>query len=200
MLARSLVGAFVHVAMMLSITVRFVRSFLRAHWSCRSGLGCYNPWNYQSRALQSYSQNPHKVHSCSKDFEPSFDGAVAEMLRMGWVGLTDFFHESLCLLTYRIGGASHPYVHTCACDSDGEMRVIATAATRDVHIDHTPQQKQGAIVSHLDLDPFLSAKVDRLTVVDRFVVPSSTFLLQLNICWSRANCRPSTLLLRPRRV
>lgn len=121
------------------------------------------------------------MDACSKDFEPSFDGAVAEALRMDWVGVTDFFHESLCLLTYRIGGASHPYLNTCACDSDDETRVNASAATRDVHIDHTPQRKRGMITSYLDLDPFLTAKVDRLTVVDRLVLQQPQHLLRSHL-------------------
>ena len=41
----------------------------------RGTLGCYNPWNYQARAMLSREQNPHSINKtpCASDFEPSFD-------------------------------------------------------------------------------------------------------------------------------
>lgn len=141
------------------------------------GLGCYNPWNYQSRAMISWAGEPHFVPACSPDFEPSFDGVVAETQRMDWVGLQDFYHESLCLLMFRIEGAAHPYMASCACDADGWKRV-EIAETMDVHEDHTPRRGEH-VSSHLDLDAITTAKVDRLSVVDRYVRPPATVCMTL---------------------
>lgn len=77
----------------------------------RGAMGCYNPWNYQSRTLLSPSVSAHAVGPCG-DFEPSFDSAVSEMLRFDWIGLTEFYHESICLLLFRIEGDDHPCVDT----------------------------------------------------------------------------------------
>ena len=81
---------------------------------------------------------------------------------MNWVGITDFYHESICLLAYRVDGAAHPYMTSCACDDDGQERVQSTA---DLHVDHSAKGLH--ISSQLELDDLTMMKVDRLTVVDR---------------------------------
>jgi len=131
----------------------------------RYALGCYNPWNYQSRALQSWSEEPHSVVGtpCNIDFEPSFDQAILEMLRMDWVGLQDFFHESVCLLVHRVGGSSHSYMQSCGCDGLGNP--LSSAYAADFHEDHSGGH---AIRSHVDVDELTLAKIDSLTVTDRF--------------------------------
>ena len=124
-------------------------------------LGCYNPWNYQARALQSLQRNPHSLSgsACQQDFEPSFDAAAVEMMKLDWVGLQDFYHESLCILVYRIAGNRSAYMERCTCNftsqnSDDEVDL-------DKHITH------GNVRSQIPLDSLTKAKIDRLTAVDR---------------------------------
>lgn len=129
-------------------------------------MGCYNPWNYQARAMISRDQGPHVVPACDGDFEPSYDQAIAETLRMDWVGLQDFYHESICLLVFRVGGKDHPYLQSCACDADNENPVAASSkGAKDLHIDHNTAHHRRK--SYLDLDAVTTAKVDRLSAVDK---------------------------------
>ena len=63
-------------------------------------LGCYQPWNYQARAMTSWGKQPHGI-SAIETYEPSADSALTSYLETDWVGITDFYDESLCLLLSR---------------------------------------------------------------------------------------------------
>ena len=79
----------------------------------------------------------------------------------------DFYHESICLLMFRIGGDQHPYMSSCACDAEtGEPVAVEGGGVHDLHIDHNGARHHRQ--SFLNLDKITAAKVDRLSVVDRY--------------------------------
>ena len=74
-----------------------------------------------------------------------------------WVGLTDFYEESLCLLLSRLSAAAASAVFSRACRCD------LAASILDV-----PVQTHGSVDSAgVDVHPVLAAKLDRLTAVDK---------------------------------
>jgi hypothetical protein len=63
---------------------------------------CYHASNYQSRAFTSQRKNPHGVqleHELIPDLRATEEVYWKEL---NWVALVEFFHESQCLLFYRI--------------------------------------------------------------------------------------------------
>ena len=122
--------------------------------------GCYNPWNYQSRAMTSHQQNPHKIGE--EGWEPSLDLALASYLRMDFVGLTDFYQESLCLLFARASSISvaNLYLNSfCDC----QKRVVAPTIN-----DHPKFQRSPNVRSDdVDITPWLAIKMDRMSEVDK---------------------------------
>ena len=63
---------------------------------------CYHPANYQSKFFT--SQQQQNIHGLDLEvgFEPDVEKAVETMRTLDWVGLQDLYHESKCLLYYRI--------------------------------------------------------------------------------------------------
>jgi hypothetical protein len=64
---------------------------------------CYHPSNFQSRYLTSKDWNAQAMDR-DVGFEPDTSHALRTLhqKKMVWVGLSDFFHESKCLLYYRL--------------------------------------------------------------------------------------------------
>jgi hypothetical protein len=64
---------------------------------------CYHPSNFQSRYLSSKDWNAQAMDR-DVGFEPDTGHALRTLhqKKMVWVGLSDFFHESKCLLYYRL--------------------------------------------------------------------------------------------------
>mgnify|MGYP000158871088 CR=1 FL=1 len=150
--------------------------------------------------MQSNEEKSHVV-TCD-DFEPSIDRAITETLKMDWVGLVDFYHESVCLLVSRLNRTS-AYMDTCGCEEGGQNSLPA-ALTVDVHDDHMqsgvtiPQYEMDMVTTvssrwlllfthlqraalagdMLQLMPTLQAKVDRMTFVDRTLFEVSCVIMK----------------------
>lgn len=130
-------------------------------------MGCYHPSNYQSRAMTVFHKNPHSPVGRESDpwtFEPNVSEAVSVYWKQSWVTLTDFYHESICLLFGRLESGTatklktvQHYINTrCHCSS-GEKNQTLVA---DVHVTH---HKEGHLCSMSVLSTRALAKVDRLT-------------------------------------
>ena len=90
-------------------------------------IGCYHPYNYQSRALSVDSRNAHmvyfsqkqlngqiacpieyaKAHLCDKSnshvlLRPNASLALNHLLSVDWFGIIEFYHASICLLGVRL--------------------------------------------------------------------------------------------------
>jgi hypothetical protein len=66
------------------------------------GFKCYQASNYQANAMTSAHWNPGHSNDLNYTTEPDFGRSVLVYESMDWVALTDFFHESKCLLYYRL--------------------------------------------------------------------------------------------------
>ena len=96
---------------------------------------------------------------------------------MDWVGLVDFYHESICLLLSRLPlndtgtGNGECYALKCGCTPEGNPW---GSGDFDVRVDH------GHVNSEVPLTPKLREMIDRLTEVDRslFLVALRTFFVE----------------------
>jgi hypothetical protein len=156
---------------------------------------CYHPSNYQSRALTVMDKNPHNV--VLDVFEPDKAAVVESYWTMDWVSLTSFFHESKCLLYYRIyqgtnNSATPSFVEqyleeTCRCDSHHENNIGATDI-RDAHYDNA-----GRRPTLNDMDNAILEKIDVLTRVDRFMYRFALKQFLKEIAWLEANMKRRVL-------
>jgi len=69
-------------------------------------IGCYHPSNFQSRFLVTKSPKAHQMDR-RVGFEPDPNAAIRNLRTMlNFVAVQDFFHESKCLLFYRLSGVT----------------------------------------------------------------------------------------------
>ena len=85
---------------------------------------------------------------------PNLQGVLSQLRSIDFVGISDFFHESLCLLKLSTWDLA-PHDRTCMCQLE---HVPARAEAHNTHNTHSPR---------LPTDPELLHLVDRLTQVDR---------------------------------
>lgn len=132
---------------------------------------CYHPANYQSRAMSSMSENPHNV--VGDIFEPDKKAVVEWYWKMDWVSLTSFFHESKCILYYRLylgttdgvtGSIFERYLkETCHCDRQAENN----AGFNDIKDLHYSDANRRPTLD--DMNNAILEKIDVLTRVDRYL-------------------------------
>lgn len=91
-------------------------------WTKVTSYRCYNPWNMQTRYLATEWSHaaPYPM------LEPDLTIALNTLKSVQFVGLSEFYVESLCLLSlHRYGTAPE----TCACNGTGPLNVTS-------HIQH----------------------------------------------------------------
>ena len=125
---------------------------------------CYHPANYQSRPLVTDQKNPHKPTG-DDELVPSAALSNQTYYYYDWVAVTEFYHESKCLLYYRIQPrtlAMQEYLdQTCHC----RLPTIAqeTKHISDVqNLHHDGRRRQ----TMRDLDPTVLAKIQAATETD----------------------------------
>lgn len=107
--------------------------------------------------MTSNQKNPHNVDKATEDFEPSSDAALASYMNADWVGLTDFYDESLCLLLSRLRSPAARAILLKACTCEHKASVL-----------DTPVNRHGGVDSEsVKVSPVLAMKMDRLTAVDK---------------------------------
>jgi len=121
---------------------------------------CYHPANYQSRAFATMSENPH--HVVDDIYEPDKMTVMKNYWEMDWISLSSFFHESKCLLYYRIyqgntynndnpGSFVREYLdETCHCRTSNPHNITSMVIkdVKDVH--YTEAHKRPTLA---DMDP-----------------------------------------------
>jgi hypothetical protein len=107
---------------------------------------CYNPWNMQARALTCPGHNAHHSYRSPPDLEE----AESRLDQFALVGLVEFYHESLCLLRYKVHDRLEP-----ACECGGP-------APHHKHESHDVPNHD-----NLELSDSLVAMIDEMTAVDR---------------------------------
>lgn len=146
-------------------------------------LTCYHPQNYQSRALVSTQREPRQPESGM--IEPNLDQVLASYWSFDWVALTSFFHESKCLLYYRLDtkGASkkvHQLVSdylklTCHCHPS-ELN----PQEMDINVAHSNQGKRPTL---LDLPPSILQKMDILSRIDVYIYGEALDQFLREVVW-----------------
>jgi hypothetical protein len=119
---------------------------------------CYHPWNYQARALSSDDKSPHNAKEGA--LEPDRESVMKSYFDMDWVGLTNFYHESKCLLVYRLsanGAVSNYLDDKCRCSPDGTAPPL-----HEARVTHELPGK-GKMESRVPMTPDLAAKIDSIT-------------------------------------
>ena len=112
---------------------------------------CYNPWNMQARYLtQSFTDAfqtseiwgdmcQFECHFVSETFEPNVEIAESALAdKFQFVGLTDLYVETLCLLHYKV---YQEVPKTCACGGPGPLDGLT-------HKDHDSPEHDLAEVSN----------------------------------------------------
>ena len=138
------------------------------------------PWNFQARVLTS---NRRKAHAVERGvFEPELNATIRSYFRLDYVGLTNFFHESRCLLLHRLvyknESLARFFDEACRCNADG-----TAPQAREEHVIHGPATAN----SHVQLSPEVAAKIDRLTRVDAglYLVALKQFFVEIK--WLEAS-------------
>ena len=145
-------------------------------------LGCYQPWNYQARAMTSWTSKPHGI-SAMETYEPSVDSALTSYLETDWVGITDFYDESLCLLLSRFRTKAAAVLFSESCRCANQSGSILGTTKIDTH---------GSVSStDVYIHPVLAVKMDRVTAVDKvlFSVALRGFLSEIRSLEARAGHR-----------
>mmetsp|Transcript_9762 Transcript_9762/g.17322 ORF Transcript_9762/g.17322 Transcript_9762/m.17322 type:complete len:376 (-) Transcript_9762:131-1258(-) len=146
---------------------------------------CYHPANYQSRALTVQAGNPHMPDSAADIFP---DTTIARQTYdfMDWVAITEFYHESKCLLYHRMEPNSpsmQEYVdRTCHCRPDN-IAAGADVATTDVNVQHYKGRRRKTL---WDLPESLLASIADLTSIDVVIYRAALAQFMAEIRWMEA--------------
>jgi len=145
--------------------------------------GCYHPVNLQSRFLTTNSARPFIPTMNMNYFRdnwvpyPNYTEVEHNLHDFDWVGLTDFFHESKCLLYHRLAKGDHGIImnetittmitkyldSSCTCSSSSSSNSSA-ALQQDVKFEHTKTYKRDSM---LDVSDEIINKIDALTYIDQ---------------------------------
>jgi len=125
----------------------------------KKSMGCYDPWNFQARFMTSWRARPNlDLH---EDNRPRIDAVLTSYMEMDWVGLTDFYDESLCLLLSRLQSSTAAAIFKKSCN----CQVKNSSALMNVRI-----ERHGSVSSSaVNVYPALATKIDRLTAVDNLL-------------------------------
>jgi hypothetical protein len=119
------------------------------------------------------SENPHNV--VRDVFIPDETAVIESYWKMDWVSLTSFFHESKCLLYYRIsqgattseapGSFIREYLdETCHCNPHIGNNTSGFQDIKDQHYSETHKRP-----TLREMDRATLQKIDALTHIDRYV-------------------------------
>ena len=146
----------------------------------RDRLECaFHPANYQSRHLTSIATRPHGLGG-GDPFEPDASKANQTYWELDFVGLTEFTHESRCLLYYRLRSNALPKAQAyldknCRCSGP-----IDEEGIDDVHVLHHNATRRSNL---RDLPKDLLSKVEELTRIDTAIYNIALRQFLAEIAW-----------------
>mmetsp|Transcript_24570 Transcript_24570/g.68033 ORF Transcript_24570/g.68033 Transcript_24570/m.68033 type:complete len:458 (-) Transcript_24570:114-1487(-) len=163
---------------------------------------CYHPANFQSRFFSVHDEFPIQI--VGHVVEPIREEVAQSVQNLDWVGMLEFFHESKCLLYYRITQSAVPknanetirtYLdETCHCDT--QERPTAEAKSDSNHANNNTNQSstvdikythkhgdQGKHVSLLNASQSVLDIVDLLTHTDRYLYKHALVNFLQDIVW-----------------
>lgn len=149
-------------------------------------LGCYHPQNYQSRAFVLNQYKPQKNFGL---FEPNWNKTINVYWELDWVGLTDFYHESKCLLLYRLDTKDSPpdlaqgiqsYLDTMCLCGKIEINEDNGKPLLDENVTHSNQGHRNTM---LDIPSGILQKMDLVTNVDRALYGTALYQFLKEVVW-----------------
>lgn len=138
---------------------------------------CVDPRNTMTRHLSCVSApNPEANHALTPP--PNLTEAISNVASdAAFVGLTDFFHESICMIKLRRSGSLPT---ECGCDA---VAAAQRNRTLEIHFTHF-------VPPHLSVFPDnINIMIDKLTKVDRviFIAALQRFLEDITVAEKVAN-------------
>jgi hypothetical protein len=133
----------------------------------RNDLGCYLPINFQSRFLVRMINERLATLA-----EPPFEAVNASLHKVMFLGITEQFHESLCLFYYQVSGEQRKECQRGVACSDKPP----PATTLHEHVNHG--------VPHLDrafVDIETLSTIETLTAIDIKMYAEALRLFQLRL-------------------
>jgi len=141
---------------------------------------CYHPANYQSRAFVTDAELPHTARN-EGELIPNVTLAKQTYLYNDWVAITDFFHESKCLLYYRVEPRTvtmQDYlVQSCHCKP---MAVSAAEVPKDIQSLHHDGRRRKSM---RDLDNNLLQRIAAATTSDVAVYQTALKQFMREMAW-----------------
>ena len=142
---------------------------------------CYHPANYQTRAFISGDWNPHGPMG-EDQLIPNVELANQTAFYFDFLAITEFFHESKCLLFYRVRPRTtemEAYLdQTCHCQKE-----IASNWT-DINYPHYQGRRRHTM---LDLDARLLDKIAALTTTDTIIYRTALHQFMVEMSWLEAS-------------
>ena len=145
---------------------------------------CYfHPANYQSRHLTSIATRPHGLED-GDPFEPNRTAAMETYWELDFVSLSEFVHESRCLLYYRMKSnttseALRYLDNNCRCDADSSKN--GSDETKDnIHVSHHKGTHRSKLI---DLPQDILDKVQELTKIDVGIYSIALPQFMAEIAW-----------------
>ena len=159
--------------------VRWLDHFLSKEWAPDSyrkvradpynDYGCYNPWNMQTRAMVCSGRSElHHLHSLKGRNPPAKDVAIARVSAAEFVGISELYDESWCLLQFQLSGKL-PSECTCDVGSPCTLGLTTQEGTRLADCKGHSTQKRHGVPPHgkaSSLGDNVTAKLDRLSRAD----------------------------------
>jgi len=139
----------------------WVNFFLNDWHPDKGDFNCYNPWNMQTRYLG--TRDAHHLSTIDLK-EPSVAIAENHLRNLNFVGLVDYYKESMCALNFVLDGS---FFEGCMCN-EHEVNL-----TRETH----------GIPKHSieDLDETTIASIDKMTTSDAKLYKRFRELFRLKI-------------------
>lgn len=115
--------------------------------------------NFQSHALTcstshgSLGQHFRVLEGSRDSLQPPLDATLAALHRFEWVGLTDLYEHSVCLLHFQANGSLPP-----SCDCNSPSRLVLPKFTHGVK-QHDPQTLPQDVLAQIDAHTAVDAKL-----------------------------------------
>ena len=159
-------------------------------------LGCYHPFNMQSRHFTCHKR-PHLLHNWEPGSSrvPDVNAALHALARLEFVGVTDLYDESWCAMQTALGGAL-PADCTCSKIGQDPFRAFSKELwhTGEVYERHGLK----AHPSSSEMSPAVIELIDGATTVDRILYTNATARFLGELCALQRSS--GTQLLCPERM
>jgi hypothetical protein len=151
--------------------------------------GCYHASNYQSRVFVSNQAKPHAVQTLD-ELLPDWNMTQATYWKeLNWVSMAEFFHESQCLLSYRLAlgkessAAKHVAVAWAEEYLDKYCRCPAIPKDESDSTGIVTHHAEGHRSQFYDMDPLILERMAHLTETDMRLYEMALYQFLNEMIW-----------------